>query len=1133
MTTDVLPNYSNVNYLSEIVERNDYFQRSINIDLDTNLTQIIDNFYCPISYEQVLVRMANFGSQATQLAFTWTGSYGSGKSSLALFLQALISPDNKLSRLAKEKLSPQNLEVITEFFDNSSYNWHVLNLVGKGVGPEQLFKEGLFNKSEVSTQDIFQALSDIVKGDNKLIIFIDELGKILEAVNRGEQAEDIYFLQQLAEFVNRSEGKILLIGILHQSFTAYARQAKKQIYNEWLKIQGRFIDCAITLSVDEQLHLISRVIKINKNNDIFKQKLLKNQSAIDALVSNISENKPTNAKKLSSVLTNIFPLHPLVGILLCQLSKKDFGQNQRSIFSFLMSAEPYGFGDYLKQTPVSKFDVYSPDLFWEYIDSNLGSMILASEYAKTWMLSQMAVSRYQARNDGMAVKLIKIISLLSLLSNDTGVHGDTTLLSVLLQKDAEKIQTALSELESSGVIFYSKFKQAYMLNEGSDFNLRKAIEEYIPEVDQLSFSNLKKLNPVIAKRHYQYTGSLRWAEVALISLHSNNFEATLKELDENTNASCIGYLCVLVPTNKDQHEEISKSLFGIVNKYRNLAVTVIDNYSTFIDLLKDSFAIKEILKSDNRLINDKIARQETENQLLYLEDKINRYLQNLLTNSKWYNQRLGEGKRLNSFSLSSLVSKIAEDQVSQAVHCHNELINRNLPSPSAKGAIRELVKRMIENSKEPTLGIEKFPPERAIYESVLKNNGIHRSDDGHNFYFTYPNKESSFYQIWKQADEFISQKQGDLVTANEIYQLWQSKPFGVKAGLCDILYIAYIISRSGDLANYIEGEYKPSLQYLLAEYLLKSPKNVGIREVASLKDQQPWIYELKEGLLLEFSTLLNNHIDDEPLPIAQALISVFDRLPGWLQRTNELESNTKQLRNILKHSNDPNKLLFDDLPRFFDIQDTDKQKAEKIISALKEMHQKYPDLVDKINSQLFINLKLVQSYDIINPHDSNLFDIINNRANAIWKKTGDLLLEPFITRLRTYRGTPSEAEGLIGILANNKPAKSWIDQDIHKALQQLNTLSFKFLEAEVNTSSSASSNRYKVSVILKSPSEVSHFEAQTEDQIKRNAHIVPENLEIIEKIQAQINALESFRRLDSNDKIATLAKLFQQLANEV
>ena len=1101
----------NLTYLNEIIARNEYFQRSINIALDSEQLEIIQNFYCPISYEQVIVKMLTL-INANQGAFTWTGAFGSGKSSLALFLQSLASSDTVIKKTAINKLSDENKELITQFFDKKNEAWHIINLVGSSTSPETLFIQSLDLPKDATHDDIFDKLSEVMANNQRLMIFIDEMGKILESVNRGSHAKDIYFFQQLAEFVNHSQGKAIFVGILHQSFTAYARQAHREIYNEWMKIQGRFIDCTITLSVDEQLHLISQVIKVQ--DETFLQQHQQPKLTHD-VAENIAENKPTAIEKLTDILLNVFPLHPLVAVLLCQLSKKNFGQNQRSIFSFLMSAEPHGFGEYLKYTPTTGFEVYQPDEFWDYIDSNLGSMVLSSEYAKQWLLTQSAISRYQVRDNPQAIALIKIISLISMLAGDTGVHASFSLLQSLTGLADEPLKQLLTELEDSTLIFYSKFKQSYWLNEGSDFNLSKTIEEYLPDIQHIRLDGLDQFDPIIAKRHYQETGSLRWAEVKILPVNQDNLENSIADLAKTTNASLVGYFCVLLPTNEAENRLALDLLPMLAQQYPNLIFTTLEKYSILIEYLRDSLAIKAILSNEQQLLNDVIARQETEARLQETEDNIKLILQNVLNGANWQGNLLGKKSvKQNTFQLSTLASKIADQQVEYAVICHNELVNRNAPSPNAKGAIRELVKRMIENSKEPNLGIEKYPPEKAIYESVLLKNGIHRSDDnGESYYFSKPDKNSSFAKIWQATDEFLAIKQGELATAHEIYQLWQQPPYGIKAGLCDILYVAYILSRFTEVANYIEEEYKPSLQYLLAEYLLKSAKSVGLREVSHLKNAQPWIYLLKKRLQEDFCHLLTNPIEDEPLPIAQALVAVFLSLPQWLHRTNELKPNTKILRNTLKQSNDPNKLLFDDLPKFFEKNASDEENVEMIINALQEMHQKYPDLVFELNTRLFKNIKVDEENDP--------FTAINNRANILWKKTGYPELESFITRLRTYKGTPKESEGIIGLLAGNKPAKSWIDQDIHKAMQQLNKLCFDFLEAEINTDMDVQQDRFKVSVILKS--------SAIADKFTKSAHVVPQNAKLIKDLAQTTLESKNFSELDTDSKVAVVSEMLSKI----
>ncbi|WP_420229134.1 hypothetical protein ACOBWA_09065 [Psychrobacter sp. ER1] len=64
-------------YLEDHIERNQYFQRSINIHADSNDKGPISNFYCTASYEQILINMID-NIKGGRTAFTWTGPFGSG-----------------------------------------------------------------------------------------------------------------------------------------------------------------------------------------------------------------------------------------------------------------------------------------------------------------------------------------------------------------------------------------------------------------------------------------------------------------------------------------------------------------------------------------------------------------------------------------------------------------------------------------------------------------------------------------------------------------------------------------------------------------------------------------------------------------------------------------------------------------------------------------------------------------------------------------------------------------------------------------------------------------------------------------------------------------------------------------------
>ena len=59
----------------------------------------------------------------------------------------------------------------------------------------------------------------------------------------------------------------------------------------------------------------------------------------------------------------------------------------------------------------------------------------------------------------------------------------------------------------------------------------------------------------------------------------------------------------------------------------------------------------------------------------------------------------------------------------------NELINRDELSSQGTASRNSLTKLMLNKSFEEDFGLEKHPPEKSIYYSVLKKTGIHHFDD--------------------------------------------------------------------------------------------------------------------------------------------------------------------------------------------------------------------------------------------------------------------------------------------------------------------------------------------------------------------------------------------------------------------
>ena len=334
--------------LADRVKVSRRFQRAMRIATDLGDPDALKGFVCPRSLGVLLENMARRISQSGQGAFTWTGPYGSGKSSLAIVLSALLNRDKTLTRRAATLLGKETTAIIRKALPPRSSGWHILPIVGRRDRPEQVTGEALVSGGLIEghshltwqEQQVLEALSEIAARDpdssGGLLIIVDEMGKFLEGAAR--DISDVYFFQQLAEIASRSNGRLVFIGILHQAFDEYSHRLSREMREEWAKIQGRFIDLPVNVGVDEQIALLGQAIE-SDHESTPPSPLSKRTAALTHRAA---------SDDLPQLLESCWPLHPIVACLLGPISRRRFGQNQRSIFGFLNSTEPRGFQEFLR-----------------------------------------------------------------------------------------------------------------------------------------------------------------------------------------------------------------------------------------------------------------------------------------------------------------------------------------------------------------------------------------------------------------------------------------------------------------------------------------------------------------------------------------------------------------------------------------------------------------------------------------------------------------------------------------------------------------------------------------------------------------------------------------------------------------
>ncbi len=216
------------------------YSTSVNIvrDADRELT------YHPTPNARRVVGQMSADFEKGLRSFNIIGTYGTGKSSL---LWAF-----------KKSVVGQKSFFDVGFLPNPAVAF--IDIVGEYRSMLDVFVEKLELDVHESTiqnvcSDLFHRYHSLGTENPLLFIVIDEFGKFLEYAARHNPEQELYFIQQLTEFVNNSDHNICLITSVHQNFDAYAQNLTDSQQQEWRKVKGRFREITFNEPVEQLLYL--------------------------------------------------------------------------------------------------------------------------------------------------------------------------------------------------------------------------------------------------------------------------------------------------------------------------------------------------------------------------------------------------------------------------------------------------------------------------------------------------------------------------------------------------------------------------------------------------------------------------------------------------------------------------------------------------------------------------------------------------------------------------------------------------------------------------------------------------------------------------------------------------------------
>lgn len=1087
----------NTKTLSEIVSVAESFQRAMRLDRDfdpDSSKRIISEYVPQRTGIRVLETMCAHIQDSTQRAFTWTGPYGSGKSSLALLLCSLVrGGEARLSALSRLGLAPDH--VITHIFGSGS--WKIFPITGyQGRLADDLAASFACKPEAHAIVKAFRALGDSIHDDDGVLLIVDELGKYLEA---DCASENTYLLQELAETANRTGKKTLLVGILHQAIDVYAEKLPQSLRDEWAKVKGRFVDLPLLGSTDEVVELLSRAIlsKPHSPNRAFEE-------SVSAVAAEYATYRRSDARHITTLFRQCWPLNPVVTLLLGPISRRSFAQNERSIYSFLGSREPGGFQEFLETH--SENDLFSPADYWDYLRSNFEPSILATSDGHRWMTAADAVDRAERVGTIEHVQVAKTLALLDMFRNNTRFEPSLRIIAAAACLDEKKTSALLSDLIEHKVAIEKRFVNAFAVFAGSDFDIEEAVAEAASRqngLDMAALDSLLKLSPIICRRHYMRTGTLRWFNRIVLPMEELN-----RWLSQKRNADgATGSFVLLIPDAIDMlaspEQRLIDATASVPERLENgerVIFGIPENGLKLRSLLSDLLALGEVAKRPE-LEGDETGRREVSARIAMTQDLLASELSTAFSKALWQRSPTRQQRSTRLSSLKSMASAIADQDFQSAPLIRNELVNRDFISANIVAARRTLMKSMITNETLPDIGYTGFPPDYSLFLSLLKV--LHRKDKGSgNYRFSTEIKTEQYGDFWEKTDEFLAGS--DMVSLKALYEFWRKPPFGLRLGVMPIFALAYLLANKHRIAVYENQTFSPHLTVSILDEWLADPTRIAFRSVEPDATNTAFL----KKLALKLNEFVDKPVPPVALDVARAIVRIFFESPKWAQNSTSLSSNTLKLKQTVLKASDPIQLLFRDLPSIYGTHDLDAV-AEKFAISMREYLAAMPGLIERIQSLML---------EALHADKTDLGDL-HRRAIAVKGLSGQLMLEAFIARIEKFSGQRQDIEGLIS-LGCSKPPMRWTDADIKTAETKLAQLAIDFRKLEaVSALRGRTPARRSFSVVM------SNAESDFTESIELS------NKDSLEAKRIALQLANSLKNLDFSVAFAALADAAIALAN--
>lgn len=1089
--------------LSQYFSLNRRYSRSINLERDLERVEALVG-YVPTeksvdALHRILAGLTN--SQANR-AWTLTSVYGTGKSAFAHYLVSLFASEKDQMRLnaleitenalgsdsteycsLNETIPSQGLFRAVATAQREPIGNTIVRALARGArlfwSPKQQAKiavarqlvdlEAEIESGEtVDSRKIPKLVQDVAQAAKTgVFLIIDELGKNLEFAAYNAGAEDLYLLQQLTELPRDEHYPVYLLGILHQAFTEYGQRLAAVQRNEWAKIQGRFEDIPFIESAGQMVRLIGQVIDSEAGRDSVHRSEAEN---FHCAISNQAQEWYENLESIATTenltpenLGAVYPLHPVAALVLPMLCAK-YGQNDRSLFTFLTSSEPYSFQNFLEEetsphplapSPTGRGGTYylpetlKLDRVYDYFVEAAGMGFGSRPNLQRWVEIQNLIADARHLDEDYR-RVLKTIGTLNLVTTTGAVKATPELVTLALcdspndEDEQQKWDDIIDRLLRRNVITHRRLWDELRLWEGSDFNVDAEVAAYSEQERSPLASLLSETYPLkalVAQRHSYKTGTLRYFERQYVDASED-----LAKLRCNSNADGL-IACWL-------DEELPAKPPAETADGKPLIVLCATKLGVLRIQALEFAALEKIQINAAQLQTDAVARREVQYRLFHTKRLLDESLSQAFDMAVNKNTCWIQGQQeiiSNAKAFNTKLSEVCDRVYNKTPVLWNELINRReLTSQGAK-ARRELIEGMLERSDLERLGLQGYGPEVAMYYSLLGETEIHRQEE-ETLGFYPPQKNSGLWTVWQAIEEFCFQAKEKQQSLDKLYQDLEAPPYGIKQGAIPVLLAAVLLYHVDDVGVYKDGTFIPILGAEHFELLVKDASRFAVKyfEIAGLRSQ---VFKELEAVLKSPKSRMPSGVRNVTvLAVAKPLFQFVKKLPAYTLKTKRLSPEAQAVLQTLQQAQEPDELLFASLPQACGLPSIGTEEADdgttaktlrkKLVQALHEIQTAYDCLLNECKARLHDAFG-------VSVNEAKLREELGVRSHTLKGQCVERLLKSFTEAATDETKTDAEwLEALVMIVAD-KPAESWTDEDVTRFEIRLSDLTrrFKNLEA--------------------------------------------------------------------------------------